>query len=223
MTEPSPAFLPSRDAFGFTNSWPTEPAVTIPTPFGDVGIGNAASGLCGGMVFAALDYWNCDIAPPQTQPGPGTPLYKFIVQRLIQSWHLPAGPAEYYECMVMSGSALCVRTVSQQWPQIKAAMDAAHPTALGIVTVASVNPGLLGLNHQVLGYAYELAGADVTIRVYDPNSGPDDGVYIKFTTSDPGDGTTFSSNINISEPVRGFFLNPYSPATPPQPAPAPTP
>ncbi len=54
MPEPgSTGFLPWRHGFAFTNSWPPAPAVEIPTRLGTLGIGNAARGLCGGMVFAA--------------------------------------------------------------------------------------------------------------------------------------------------------------------------
>ena len=53
-------FLASSDGFVFHNSWPSQPAVVFKTPFGKVDIGNAKGGLCGGMVFAALDYWHAD-------------------------------------------------------------------------------------------------------------------------------------------------------------------
>jgi hypothetical protein len=69
---PNPtAFVPSRDGFAFTNAWPSEPAVVLPTPFGKIRIGDAAAGLCGGMVFAALDYWHTGIVPPAARPAPG--------------------------------------------------------------------------------------------------------------------------------------------------------
>jgi hypothetical protein len=93
------SFQPSQDGFVFTNAWPSEPAVVLPTPFGKINIGNAAAGLCGGMVFAALDYWHTGILPPATRPAPGEPLYRYIVRRLVDSWHLPAGVAQYYQWM----------------------------------------------------------------------------------------------------------------------------
>jgi hypothetical protein len=231
MGQPPPvSFLPSSDGFAFTNSWPSAPAVSVPTPFGDIGIGNAAAGLCGGMVFAALDYWYAGASPPASQPAPGTPLYQFIVRRLIDSWHIPAGVAEYYQWMnlpdgdndlsifghtLVTQRGVSWRTIEQQWPQIMASIDGGQPAPLGLVTVASANPGMLGDNHQVLAYGYQIAGTEVTVRVYDPNSGQDDGVFIKFGTSAPTAATTFSNNINIGFPVRGFFLTAYAPAAPP--------
>ncbi len=223
-------FLPSRDGFAFSNSWPDEPAIRIPTPFGQIGIGNAARGLCGGMVFGALDYWHAGTPPPASRPAPGSPLFRFIVRRLIQSWRIPAGVARYYYWMtlpdadtslrlvapvVLPRRGLRTRSITGHWPRIRALLDAGQPAALGVVTVASPNPLQLGHNHQVLAYGYATAGTKITLHVYDPNSGPADDVCIRFdaaTDSDAG----LTHSIDISRPVRGFFLTAYSPAAPPQ-------
>jgi hypothetical protein len=222
-------FLPSRDAFGFTNSWPDEPAVSIPTPLRRVGIGNAARGLCGGMVFGALDYWHAGAKPPVNLPAPGEPLFRFIVRRLIQSWHIPAGVARYYYWMllpdvdavrhlggpiVLRRRGLRTRSIAGHWPRIRTQLDAGHPAALGIVTVAGASPFQLGHNHQVLAYDYRLDGTQTTLQVYDPNSGPVDDVFIRFDAAAPASG--FTHSVNIGQPVRGFFLTSYSAAAPPR-------
>jgi hypothetical protein len=225
MDESEPArFLPSRDGFGFANSWPDEPALWVPTPLGRIGIGNAARGLCGGMVFGALDYWHAGRRPPSSQPAPRSALFSFIVRRLINSWRMPFGVARYYYWMTVPDDdtprrlgprrrGLRSRTVGRQWPRIKALLEAGEPVALGIVTVASVNPLQLGHNHQVLAYACQIEGNDVTLRVYDPNSGPADDVFIRFDAGAADAG--FTHVIDIGRPVRGFFLTKYSPAAPP--------
>jgi hypothetical protein len=231
MGLPRPAcFLPSRDGLAFTNSWPPAPGLSVPTPFGSIGIGNAAAGLCGGMVFAALDYWCLGLAAPVSRPAAGTPLYRYIVRRLIDSWHLPAGVARYYQWMNLPDGDSPVRlrghrlgtvhgvswrTVAQQWPRVRASLDRGRPAVLGLVTVASAWPGLLGRNHQVLAYGYELSGSIVTVAVYDPNTGPDDAVRIVFDSAAPAKPTAFEHNIAIGWPVRGFFLTGYSPTVPP--------
>ena len=165
----SGSFQPSQDGFEFTNAWPSEPAVVLPTPFGKINIGNAAAGLCGGMVFAALDYWHTGIPPPATRPAgrPAVPLHRAASGSL---WHLPAGVAQYYQWMnlpdgdsgfevfgrrVVTDRGLAWRTIQTQWPQIAADLDHGTPAALGVVTVASANPAELGLNHQVLAYGYD--------------------------------------------------------------------
>src|SRR5437763_149011 len=45
-------FLPSTHGLHYANSWASAPVVEIPTPFGNVDVGNAKHGLCGGMAFA---------------------------------------------------------------------------------------------------------------------------------------------------------------------------
>jgi hypothetical protein len=107
------------------------------------------------------------------------------------------------------------RTILQQWPQVKASLDRGIPAALGLVTVHSRDPGDLGKNHQVLAYAYDTSASWVTVHVYDPNSGQDDGVSIAFDTAAPHRATAFTSNVDLPESIRGFFLTAYSPATPP--------
>src|SRR6476646_6340473 len=227
---PQQSFLPSRDGFAFTNSWPPAPAISMATVFGDIDIGNAKDGLCGGMVFAALDYWYAGMTPQAEQPAPKTPLYSFIVQRIIDSWHVPVGVAQYFTWMnlpdgdvgfsafgrkVVVEHGVSGRTIKQQWPAIRKDLDRGIPCALGLVTVASINPADLGMNHQVLAYAYDVADNEVTVHVYDPNSGQNDGVTISFDTSQPTQATTFQHTIDIGHPVRGFFRTAYSPATPP--------
>jgi hypothetical protein len=224
------SFLPSLNAFAFTNAWPAAPAIEVPTPFGKIGIGNAAAGLCGGMVFAALDYWHAGIAPAEARPAPGQPLYRYIVRRLIDSWHLPVGVAEYYRWMnlpdgdtgfdvfgrhVVTERGVAWQTIETQWPQIAADLDAGTPAPLGVVTVASANPADLGANHQVLAYRYSASASMVTVQVYDPNSGRNDGIHIQVDPRSPAGPTTFAHNLDISRPVRGFFRTAYAPATPP--------
>jgi hypothetical protein len=233
-------FLPSRDGFAFTNTWPPGPALTVPTPLRGVGVGvgNAAAGLCGGMVFAALDYWYARVRPPSARPEPGSPLYRYIVRRLIASWRLPAVAKYYWWMNLPDGDrdipalggrlgrtrrGVSWRTIAAAWPRIRASLDDGIPAPLGLVTVASANPAKLRHNHQALAFGYALSGGEVTMRVYDPNSGPDDDVFIRFDASAPERATAFSHNLNLGWPVRGFFLVGYSPASPPPPRATPPP
>jgi hypothetical protein len=224
------SFLPSRDGFAFTNSWPSAPAVSVRTPFGSLGIGDAAAGLCGGMVFAALDYWHAQVRPPADRPAPGSPLHRYVVGRLIASWNIPTGVARYYQWMnlpdgdrrvmadgryLFTERGVSRRTVAVHWPRLRARLDGGIPAALGVVTVAGANPARLRHNHQVLAYDYALAGSEVTVRVYDPNAGQDDNIGITFDASSPRRATAFRHNLHVGWPVRGFFVASYSPAAPP--------
>jgi hypothetical protein len=223
-------FLPSRHGFAFDNAWPDQPAVVLPTPFGDIAIGNAGGGLCGGMAFAALDYWLAGQAPGPDRPSAGDPLYRYIVNRLIDSWHVPAGVAQYYQWMslpdgdnviklfgrqVITERGLGWRTVRVQWPQIKKDLDRGLPVPIGVVTVASKNPKDLALNHQVLAFGYRPDGSHVTVRVYDPNRGRRDDITIRMDTSAPAKAVAFDHNLGLGQrPIRGFFRAAYTPRKP---------
>ena len=63
-------------------------------------IGDASNGLCGGMAFAARDYFEAGRIPPNgtTAPGEGR-LFDFLCERLFDSFDLPMGPARYLELM----------------------------------------------------------------------------------------------------------------------------
>jgi hypothetical protein len=213
-------FTPSAHGFAFSNEWPPAPAIRVRVGVGSLGIGNAARGLCGGMVFAALDYWHAGVAPPAERPAAGAPLFRFIVRRLVDSWRLPAGVARYYRWMLLPDGdsrararirpGVASRTTRLHWPAIKGLLDAGVPATLGVVTVSSPNPLLLGGNHQVLTYGYEIEGTQVALQVYDPNAGPDDEVRIWFDTA--AETAEFTGNLGLPLPVRGFFLTRYSPA-----------
>ena len=205
-------FLPSAHGFAFQNAWPSVPAVVLRTPLGRIRIGDAGAGLCGGMVFAALDYWRAGVPPPAEQPQRGQPLFRFVVRRLVNSWRVPFGVARYYRWMALPDARVTRRTLDRQWPRVSASLDADRPVPLGVVTVASRRPGDLKHNHQVLAYAYDRDGDQVTLRVYDPNQGPRDDIAIRFHLTGPAG---FTHNLDLDRPVRGFFHTGYRPKRPP--------
>jgi hypothetical protein len=193
--------------------------------YGSVNIGDASNGVCGGMVFTVLDLRTFGRpAFPDTEPPPAdSPLFHYIVRRLIDSWDLPNGVLKYLAWMNTSDhdqSLLSItrrgvwrRTLVDEWPAVRAALDAGRLCPLGLVTVESRNPGDLGANHQVLAYGYDLDDDSMlTLRVYDPNTPPDraDDVWVRIPVGDPGSPGSIEHNVNISHPIRGFFQVPYS-------------
>lgn len=217
-------FLPSSRGFSFGNSWPSQADKLIPTPFGNIAIGNASNGLCGGMVFAVRDYFETNLMQPSgRQPALGQPLYNFIVDRLFGSFDLPNGPAKYYDWMTTSDhdtwikNGLAHRTILEEWPRIKADLDNNQLSCLGLVTIFSLNPGDMGQNHQVLTYGYDLGpGAILTLKLYDPNSPLRDDIRLSLNLGNPAHTTPINHNVNITHPIRGFFRIPYQRVNPPQ-------
>jgi len=219
-----PNFLPSRNGLRFVNSWPSEPAIQVSVPgVGKVGIGDASNGLCGGMAFTVRDVFQAGL--PQLsddRPPEGSPLFEYIVGRLIDSFNLPDGVLKYYDWMntadgdtdlwMVTRRGVAWKTVNEEWPRIKADLDAGHPCPLGLVTVQSSNPKDLGKNHQVLAYAYDYDVQELTVHLYDPNTDPaqGDGVHLRLNVANPESATPIQHNIGIADPVRGFFRVDYT-------------
>ena len=188
-----------------------------------LGIGDASNGLCGGMVLAVRDLFEAGRTPPgQDQPpAPGSPLFRYLVRRLIDSWDVPFGVFRYLRWMVTpdgnTGVApFAVRgvahlTIVEQWPHIRAAIEAGRLCPLGVVTQHSVDVGRLGRNHQVLAYGYLLDGDLLSLSVYDPNTplAEADDVRLTLSLAGPGRATPIRHNLRLPEPVRGLFVSRY--------------
>jgi hypothetical protein len=203
----------------YPNHWPSVPDKRLPTPFGDLPIGNAANGLCGGMAFAVRDLFEADRQPPPAATNPllGSAAFDFIVDRLFDSFHLPLGVVKFYEWMATPSRdawwgmrGIAHRTLHDSLPLLRSSVDNGHPCPIGLVCVASENPADLGKNHQVLSYGYDDDGPATTIHLYDPNH-PDQEVSLITTAA--GDGATFRYSTGDHD-VRGWFPMHYAPQDP---------
>ena len=69
-TRPTP-FLPSTHGLRYGNRWPAGTAlVRLPDPFG-ITLGDANSGMCGGMALAAADLYRAGAAPRRRDHAAG--------------------------------------------------------------------------------------------------------------------------------------------------------
>jgi len=170
-------FDPLKHGFRFNNAFPPHPHIQLPTPFGRIRIGDAKNGLCGGMVFAALDYFYAGQPVPDTKKPPsGDMLFDYIVKRLYDSFNLPFGIGGYIELMqpdlpdYAAGfnalSSRAWRTARQEWPVVKTLLDAGQPCPLGLVRVKSSDLRKLGENHQVLAYGYDVKNDQLNLFIY---------------------------------------------------------
>ena len=235
-------FLPSTSGFHFSNStFPAVPDLTINILGQEILIGDASNGLCGGMVFAARDYFEAGISIPTdtTNPAAG-PLFDYIVKRLFDSFNLmliPAppppvfitptppfgpGPLTYMHLMnpvlpdhetEFSKVGLAYRgrawiMINDEWPKIKADIDNSRLSPVALVEVKSIDPSQLGNNHQVLAYGYDLDGAALTIRLYDPNEPDNDTVTMSLSLAEP-EHTTLVTN-SVVAMVLCFFQPVYT-------------
>jgi hypothetical protein len=183
-------------------------------------VGDASDGLCGGMVFAVRDYFETGRPPPQdsSPPAEGTPLFRYLVDRLFDSFDLPMGPTRYLKLMspaLPDGDGALARLgigphgrawqmIRQEWPRIRAEIDRGHPSPIGLVRVKSWNPFDLKMNHQVLAYGYDIQGDRLVLRLYDPNRPGDDGATLSLVISAPHRATRVASTIP-GRPIFAFF------------------
>ncbi len=192
-------------------------------------IGDASNGLCGGMVFAALDYFEAGSEPPADTVAPGHgPLFDYLCTRLFDSFMLPLGPARYMELMsplLSDGETMwsrlgltphgrAWRMVKEEWPAVRRDIDGGHPSPLGLVTVKSTNPMDLKEDHQVLIYGYDLEGGDLTLHLYDPNQPGVDDVTLSMSVDHPTQLTVVTSAPS-GPTVLAFFRVTYTPTSPP--------
>lgn len=213
------AFRAAAHGFAFPNAFPVgKPVFRVRTPVGVIPIGDASKGLCGGMVFAALDHHRAGRPLPADPDTPG--LHEYLARRLWCSFHLPWGVARIYQWMGRPDAArthpkstVPFLTTQKEWPKIRAELDAGRPAPLVLIKTDSRSPFDLGHNHQVLATGYEADGDAVRVTLYEPNYPGEAPVELRFRTDDY-DGKRVHHSAE-GESVRGFFLNPYVPGTPP--------
>jgi hypothetical protein len=212
-----PDFSTDTHGFPFANAWePGTPVVSVPTPFGPVTVGDASGGVCGGMVFAAADFYLFGVPVPRDR---SPELVRYFCRRLLDSWALPFGVARYFDWQRRPGATRRWRgltthrgvtrlTVEDELPRIRAAIDAGLPAPLGLVKVESWRPADLARNHQVLCHGYDDSDGAVTLHCYDPNW-PGSSVALTVRTDEP-DADVRVEHGAEGPSVRGVFLTDYA-------------
>ena len=225
-----PWFLPSVSGFRFSNAFPRVPLRWIGVPgVLRVPIGDASNGLCGGMVFAARDYFEAGLPLLTTRHLPATvrcsttsctdcstastcrgdrPATSELMNPLLEDGET------VWSRLGWAPHGRIWRMARAEWPAIRAEIDSGHPCPLGLVRVISTDPLDLKENHQVLAYGYELDADRITLLLYDPNRPGRDDVTISLDrrrTPDPVPVTTRPSGTR----VYSFFRVAYRSATPP--------
>jgi len=239
------AFKPSVHGFAFVNHFEGSP---LPISLGGLEQSVGAPdtyGLCGGMSFAAADYFVAGRAMPGRGRAPvrGEALYDYIYKR--QTASLGEGmtlAARFGRWMSTPDEGfLGTRAMTAgELDGIVGRLERGEPVVLGLVldrhagNTAGKGPvGPPWQNHQVLAYAVsQIPSGTIDLWVYDPNYPKEDRVAIRchpviadVVTAGPWGGVqtpVIGAQCERIVPgkrltlVRGIFAMEYAPATPPE-------
>lgn len=227
------AFEPDVHGFHFSNSFST---TVLPSwGIGPLRIPKVAlGGLCGGMTFAALDYyfagWPVPTHVPGDYPAPGVPpnpsrLRDEIFRRHLNSVGLepsPNGipvpgqsirvkPADLHNLLTyprlrVASTATLRTTLTTELQRAADALDAGRPVPIGLVA-----PGNLFNSHQVVAVGIDAGVATSTLYLYDCRS---PGVTATLTVTPNQPSCVLDAPGDAPEPWRVFFVERYEPCTP---------
>jgi uncharacterized protein YjbI with pentapeptide repeats len=170
---PRTDFHPKRHGFRFENRFDNHRF------FGPIHLN--FGGRCGGMAYAALDYFFSRVPiPTQTSlPTEGSVLSTYISGRQeratlnqVDRWvELNVNPfgwrtREFFNWGIQE-------TGGGRAEQLKAEIDGGRPCVLGLL-----NPTDLVVHHQVVAYGYDGSGRGLRIYIYDPNH-PNDEMVLR--------------------------------------------
>ena len=214
-----PGFLPSTHGFKFRNSFPANTAhASVRVGTTEMAIGDAANGLCGGMVFAVRDYFHAGLPIPLHKAGPVSgALYEYLVSRLYDSFELPLGWTEYLRLM-SPGCSPGERARTAYFTamnSIETDIRNGAPSPIGLVQVNTDDPFRVGNNHQVLVYGYQKNGRNIRLRIYDPNHPGRDDITLAFDTGMTPPLFSYSVTPGGDGRIFTFFCHKYQLRQPP--------
>jgi len=199
---------PTRHGWPFVNAYAWERRSRRLGPV-RLSSGHVIYGLCGGMCFAALDAFYAGIPMPALEqpPTPGTPLYRYLRRRQLDSWAGPLVPLRTLWWMARSDRSAARATLQRELPRLLKLLDGGQPVPILLVRLHRGNP--LG-NHQVVatGYGYDPVARCISLEIYDPNH-PGQRVELALQ-ADPASKALHAIQ-STGEPARGFFLQRYRP------------
>jgi len=170
-------------------------------------------GLCGGLCFAALDYWELGLPlPPNDDPAhlPAAML-AYLWRRQLASMAPPHMLALAW-WLLASDAAAAERLSSRTAPYLCAALDAGHPTPLMLVRTRRLRSPWE--NHQVIAYGYrrQQAASKLALQIYDPNH---PGLPVEITVDLDERANAPHLVQSTGEPLRGLFPLRYRRVRPP--------
>lgn len=214
-------FSPIDHGFAFRNLFAVRLPVKYKLPLGGtIDLNDVSFGLCGGMCFAALDYFHAGLPRPEfeTVDQLDRPTFVYLCDRQLDSLKISI-VFKFLEWMLLEDSELAARMARAEIPKLRRQLAKGEPAVLGLVRVRGVSDPTR--NHQVLavGCDENEETRSLVIHLYDPNH-PNETPELHVQLSRPT--AAFRVAQSTGEALRGFFIIPYRPQknvprpTPPQ-------
>lgn len=167
-----PPFKIPVNTWNFSNSSFQKYRYKLPI-FPYLKLGKAERGLCGGMVFSALDYYYSNKSIPEIKSlniNDKDQIFRYIVKRLFDSFGIKAVLTYYYLQLPIVKENTLNKHTSKQLDKILSKLKKEIPVPVTLILVKTYNPDRLGENHQVLlTQIHTLREELIEIKVYDPN------------------------------------------------------
>lgn len=165
----------------------------------------STAGLCGGMSFSALDYYFAGMSIPSTSTTPSAvndALGQYINARQQESVVSNLG-GWAVQILNPDDHALHYWATHDEWNKLKSAIDAGMPAPIGVGIYLNG-----GASHQVVALGYREGAQERWVLTYDPNN-PNAESYLHLA---PG---RLHWSDELGGDWRGFFVEGYTPKTPP--------
>jgi hypothetical protein len=210
------AFAAPMHGFRFVNSFDLSDTL-IPRslrkkqPF--LALSDVVFGLCGGMCFAALDYFYV------SRPVPAfTAVDEISLQLLDYLWErqwdsLRGGAlAKVLTWTLRADNSLARSIAGWEIPKLRNNLSSGAPSVLALIRVGGIAEVME--NHQVLatGYDFDPDTQQMTLHLYDPNY-PGEEPTMSMNLANPSQGIELAQS--SGEALRGFFVIDYARQTPP--------
>jgi hypothetical protein len=214
MVQAHTNFKAQTNGFRFVNRFNLPFSTNVKLPIvGEIDLSKVVYGLCGGMCFAALDYYNVGRpVPGYTQVGQFPQGYlTYLWDRQLDSLGLVVLP-KVIEWMLRADTDVAVRVCRYEVPKMRRQLDQGKPVVLGLVRGRGVEDPTQ--NHQVLVEGYDLDDAtqQMVLYLYEPNY-PGITPTLSLSLTRPSQGIQLKQS--TGEVNRGFFVINYSAQQPP--------
>ena len=205
-------FSPQDHGFRFGNYFEFHFEFKLPFA-GSIDLGSIAYGLCGGMCFAALDYFHEDRPVPQAArvEDIDSELRGYLTERQVDSLSLLVIP-KVIEWMLRSDEDVGRLTSWREYPKLYRRLKKGEPATLVLIRASGVEDPTQ--NHQVVavGYDFDETTRDLVVHIYDPNH-PGEEPTLSMNLAHPSSG--INPTQSTGEELRAFFVINHKLQTPP--------